>query len=149
MKAVVQRVSASKVIIDNNMFSSINDGLIIFLGIFKNDTEASAAYLAKKILDLRIFSDADDKMNLSLKDIYGELLIISQFTLCTDEEKSGNRPSFFRAEEPGKAEKLYEFFISELKRCYSADKVKQGVFAAKMKVEIVNEGPVTILLEKA
>jgi D-tyrosyl-tRNA(Tyr) deacylase len=148
VKAVVQRVKNASVIIGENVYSEIGQGLLILLGIFKDDSESPASYLAKKIIDLRIFSDENDKMNLSLKDINGEALVISQFTLCTDDEKSGNRPSFFKAESPDKAKKLYDYFIKEMKNYYESDKVREGEFAATMKVNLVNDGPVTIILDK-
>ncbi|TRZ64188.1 D-tyrosyl-tRNA(Tyr) deacylase [bacterium] len=148
MIAVIQRVEKSGVIIDEKEYSSIGKGLLVLLGIKKGDTEKNAGLLAKKIIDLRIFQDINGKMNLSLKDIKGELLVISQFTLCTDNEAGGNRPSFTNAEEPVKAKDLYEDFIRELKNIYPAEKIKSGIFGAEMNVNLINKGPVTIILEK-
>jgi len=148
MKAVVQRVDYVKVIIDEKVYSSIGKGLLVLLGVMKNDTEEIATKLAHKIIDLRIFEDSNDKMNLSLKDIEGEVMVISQFTLCTDNEKSGNRPSFSFAEEPEKAKTLYEHFIKECCKYYNSKCVKSGIFGAMMRIELVNNGPVTIILER-
>ena len=148
MIAVIQRVSSASVEIENQLHASIGEGLLVLLGVKKGDTEDNAKQLSKKTVDLRIFQDNEDKMNLSVKDIKGELLIISQFTLCTDNDKSGNRPSFTFAEEPEKAKHLYEIFINDLKIYYDKDKILSGKFAARMKINLVNEGPVTIILEK-
>ena len=148
MIAVIQRVSEASVEIDGKEYSSIGQGYLVLLGIKKGDEESSASALAKKIIDLRIFQDDAGKMNLGLRDVDGEVLVISQFTLCTDDSKSGNRPSFTLAEEPGRANELYEFIVREMKEYYQAKKIKTGVFAAEMKVSLVNEGPVTIILDK-
>ncbi|MCB0723451.1 MAG: D-tyrosyl-tRNA(Tyr) deacylase [Ignavibacteriae bacterium] len=148
MIAVIQRVSEASVEIDGKEYSSIGQGYLVLLGIKKGDGEANASPLAKKIIDLRIFQDDAGKMNLGLRDVDGEVLVISQFTLCTDDSKSGNRPSFTMAEEPGRANELYEFIVKEMKEYYQAEKIKTGVFAAEMKVSLVNEGPVTIILDK-
>lgn len=148
MIAVVQRVTESGVEVENEIISKINFGLVVFLGIKKGDTEEFADYLAKKILNLRIFSDDNGKMNLSVKDIMGEILVISQFTLCTDNTKSGNRPSFTLAEEPVRANALYEYFVKKMKVEYSQEKIFTGIFSAHMRINILNDGPVTILLEK-
>lgn len=148
MIAVVQRVLNSSVEIDGIEKCRISNGLLVFLGIKKGDTEKNADYLINKIINLRIFSDNLGKMNLSVKDIDGDILIISQFTLCTDNTKSGNRPSFTFAEEPGKANELYEYFIHQAEIEYKKDKIYSGIFSAHMKISILNDGPVTILLEK-
>jgi D-tyrosyl-tRNA(Tyr) deacylase len=148
MKAIIQRVKCSSVIVDEKIISEIKNGLLVFLGIEKNDIQNNAIILANKIINLRIFSDSMDKMNLSVKDISGEIMVISQFTLCTDTTKSGNRPSFSNAEFPEKAEQIYKFFIDELKKIYIRDKIKSGLFAAYMNITLINDGPVTILLEK-
>ncbi len=148
MIAVVQRVTKSGVEVEGEIISQINLGLVVFLGIKKGDTEEFAGYLAKKILNLRIFSDDNGKMNLSVKDIMGEILVVSQFTLCTDNTKSGNRPSFTMAEEPERANFLYEYLVKKMKDEYSEDKIFTGIFSAHMHISILNDGPVTILLEK-
>lgn len=148
MIAVVQRVSSASVEIEAKEHSSIGQGYLVLLGIKKGDTEENASVIAKKIIDLRIFQDDAGKMNLGLRDVGGEVLAISQFTLCTDDSKSGNRPSFTMAEAPARANELYEFIIKEMKSYYEDSKIKTGVFAAEMKVSLVNEGPVTIILEK-
>ncbi len=148
MKAVIQRVKTAKITIDGKVYSGIKQGLLVLLGIMKNDTSAYADFLAKKITNLRIFSDNDDKMNLSVKDIEGEIMVVSQFTLCTDDKKSGNRPSFFMAEQPDRAKIIYEEFIGMCGRYYKEKKIKQGVFAAMMEISLINDGPVTIILEK-
>lgn len=148
MITVVQRVNNSSVEVDGSIISKISVGLLIFLGVKKGDTESNADYLSKKVINLRIFPDNEEKMNLSVKDIKAEILVISQFTLCTDNTKSGNRPSFTMAEEPEKANKLYEYFIKMLKEEYDDNKIFSGVFSAHMNINILNDGPVTILLEK-
>lgn len=148
MIAVVQRVTKSDVEVEGKIISRINSGLVVFLGIKKGDIEEFADYLAKKILNLRIFSDDYGKMNLSVKDIMGEILVVSQFTLCTDNTKSGNRPSFTIAEEPERANALYEYLVKKMKDEYSGEKIFTGIFSAHMHISILNDGPVTILLEK-
>jgi D-tyrosyl-tRNA(Tyr) deacylase len=148
MIAVVQRVSRASVTIEEKVYSEISKGFLVLLGIKKGDMETATRTLAKKIIDLRIFPDYNGKMNLSLRDVGGEVLVISQFTLCTDNEKSGNRPSFVFAEEPKRASMLYDKFVNEMKDYYEKEKVFEGVFAAYMKIKLVNDGPVTIILEK-
>ena len=148
MIAVVQRVSEASVIIDDKIHNKIRRGFLVLLGIKKGDTITSLKTLAKKVIDLRIFPDENEKMNLSLKDVDGEVLVVSQFTLCSDNDKSGNRPSFIFAEEPDKASVLYYKFINELKEHYKSNKVFGGVFAAYMKIKLENDGPVTIILER-
>ena len=148
MKAVIQRVKSASVSIDGEVYSKIGSGLLILLGVCKDDKDEYAQMMARKIADLRIFSDDEGKMNLSVIDINGELLVISQFTLCNDKDKSGNRPSFMKAEVPERADKLYKDLVNELSAFYEFDKIKTGVFAASMEVELINDGPVTIILEK-
>lgn len=145
MLAAVQRVSEASVQIDGRMHASVGRGLLVFLGISDDDGESDAEYLAGKIVRMRIFGDAEGKMNLSVSDVEGELLIISQFTLLADTRK-GNRPSFIRAARPEKAVPLYEVFI---KKCEAelGRPVKTGVFGADMKVGLINDGPVTILID--
>ena len=144
MKAVVQRVRATKLSVGGNLVSEIPFGLTVFLGIKTGDEEAQAAYLMKKIANLRIFEDENGKMNLSVKDVGGEVLLVSQFTLYGD-ASHGNRPSFTLAERPERAEALYEFAVKELSS--HGVVVKKGIFGADMKIEQYNDGPVTILLE--
>lgn len=148
MIAVIQRVSKASVSINGAVHSDIGRGYMVLLGIKKGDSDQNAVALAKKIVDLRIFEDPEGKMNLGLRDIDGEILAISQFTLCTDNTKSGNRPSFTLAEEPKEANRLYELVVNEMKQYYDPEKIKTGVFAAEMQISLVNEGPVTIILEK-
>ena len=148
MIAVIQRVSEASVTIDNILYGKISKGLLVLLGVKSGDNEEQAKYLSKKIADLRIFSDEQGKMNLSVKAIQGEILVISQFTLCADNGKSGNRPSFVLAEKPERANELYELMVTELKILLGKEKIKTGVFAANMKVGLVNDGPVTIILER-
>ncbi len=148
MIAVVQRVSEASVIIEDKVHNKIGRGFLVLLGIKKGDTETSLKTLVKKVIELRIFPDENGKMNLSLKDVDGEVLVISQFTLCSDNEKSGNRPSFIFAEKPEKASALYDKFLDELREYYKSDKVFGGVFAAFMKIKLENDGPVTIILER-
>lgn len=148
MIAAIQRVSNAEVKIDGKVHSSIGPGLLVFLGIRKGDTDNELKYIARKLTEIRIFSDENDRMNLNIKDIGGEIMLISQFTLCADTQKSGNRPSFTLAETPEIAEILYEKTKSELANLYGFEKIKSGVFAAKMDISLTNLGPVTILLEK-
>ena len=145
MKLLVQRVNYASVKVDNQTIGKINKGLLVFLGITHTDNEKIADYLVKKLLNLRIFEDENGKMNLSVKDINGELLIISQFTLYAN-TKDGNRPSFIDAAEPAYANELYEYFITKCKD--SGITVQTGEFGADMKVELLNDGPVTVMLEK-
>lgn len=144
MKALIQRVKTAKVLIDGSVYSEINEGLLVFLGVEKADNQEDIFWLCKKIRNLRIFPDENDKMNYSLLDIGGEVLIVSQFTLPADCRK-GNRPSFDNSEDPVIAKQMYEDFITEL----SVDnvKVKTGVFGAMMDIELTNWGPVTFMLE--
>ena len=144
MKVVIQRVIKSSVRINNKEVAKIGKGFSILLGISKDDNFEKADYIIKKIYNLRVFSDENDKMNLSIQDINGELLIVSQFTLYADCKK-GNRPSFINAATPEEAEKIYEYFINECKK--NNLKVETGEFGADMKVELINDGPVTIILE--
>ena len=144
MRAVVQRVSRAKVTVDGELTGEIGRGILLLLGVSRDDSEKEALYLLEKTLNLRIFEDSEDKMNLSLLDIQGELLVVSQFTLYGDARK-GRRPSFIEAAAPAEANRLYEFFVSEARRQIS--KVETGRFQAMMDVELVNDGPVTILLD--
>ena len=147
MRAIVQRVSSSKVSVDNETAGSINKGLMVLLGVGRDDTRQDLEYLADKIVNLRIFEDENKKMNLSVLDVNGELLVVSQFTLYADCRK-GNRPSFTDAAPPEMANKLYVEFVEYIRNKYPL-KVETGVFQAEMLVEIHNDGPVTIFLESA
>ena len=144
MKAVIQRVKKTALRVDGELISEIPFGLTVFLGVKTGDTEKEAAYIAKKIAGMRIFEDENGKMNLSVQDVGGEVLLVSQFTLYGDATK-GNRPSFTLAARPELAEPLYEYTAQELSS-YGVT-VKKGVFGADMKIEQNNDGPVTILLE--
>ncbi len=144
MIAVVQRVLSSRVTVDKVTVGEIKKGLNVLLGIAQGDNEKDVQYLAKKICDLRIFQDDKGKMNLSIKDIAGQMLIISQFTLLADTKK-GNRPSFTNAAEPQQAQKLYEEFIKNVG--FQGISAQQGIFGANMLVEIFNDGPVSIILD--
>lgn|SRR5574344_535161 len=143
MKAVVQRVNSASVEINNKLYSSIKSGILVLFCVEKNDSEQNIDWFVKKILSLRIFEDSQQKMNLSVKDIQGEILVVSQFTLAADCKK-GSRPSFDNAELPQRAEKLYEIFIQKLKM--SDIPVQTGKFGAMMNVSLVNNGPVTFVL---
>ena len=146
MRAAVQRVKTASVIINNNNYSSINQGLLVLLGISVNDKDPDLDYIIDKIINLRIFTDDNGKMNNDITSIQGEFLIVSQFTLYGDARK-GRRPSFIEAEKGEKAENIYNIFIEKLKNQYSPEKVESGKFGAKMEVSLVNNGPVTILLD--
>ena len=146
MKLVVQRVKYSSVTVDDKIVGKIDKGYMVLLGVGPDDTEEIADYLVQKLVKLRIFEDENGKINLSIKDIDGELLIISQFTLYAD-CSGGNRPSFTSAAKPDKANELYEYFIKKCKE-ENIKKVEHGIFGADMKVELLNDGPVTIILEK-
>ena len=147
MRALVQRVSEGSVRIDNpDHFEEIKKGMVILLGIKEGDSEDDMIFTADKCSNLRIFEDENQKMNLSVKDINGEVLVISQFTLYGDARK-GNRPSFTEAARPETAELLYQKFIERMKNNLGADKIKSGIFGAMMMVKIMNDGPVTILVE--
>ncbi|MBX3008009.1 MAG: D-tyrosyl-tRNA(Tyr) deacylase [Melioribacteraceae bacterium] len=147
MRAVIQRVSAGSVKIEApEHYEEIGKGMVILLGVKIGDTDGDAIYLADKCCNLRIFEDSNDKMNISLKDINGEALVISQFTLFGDTRK-GNRPSFSEAAEPESANQLYEKFIEQMKKNLSNEKVKKGIFGAMMEVKIINTGPVTLIVE--
>lgn len=145
MKIVVQRVKNAKVEVENKVVGEIKKGFLVLLGVTHTDTKENVDYLVKKLCNLRVFSDENDKMNLALKDIQGELLIVSQFTLYADCAK-GNRPAFIDAARPEQAEELYEYFCSECEK--NNIKVEKGIFGAAMQVSLVNDGPVTIIIEK-
>jgi D-aminoacyl-tRNA deacylase len=146
MRAVVQRVREGSVAIDEKIHSSIKRGYVILLGIRNGDTEKDALFLADKCSSLRVFEDAAGKMNLGLKDVDGSVLVVPQFTLYGNAQK-GNRPSFSDAASPGKAEPLYEKFVNRMRENLGAGKVVTGVFRAMMDVRLVNDGPVTIVIE--
>jgi D-tyrosyl-tRNA(Tyr) deacylase len=144
MRAVLQRVSQAEVRVAGEVIGSIGRGFVILLGVAKDDTEKDAACIADKTLGLRVFADAAGKMNLALRQVGGELLVISQFTLLADTE-SGRRPSFIRAAAPEEAKRLYELFLSLVRN--DGVKVETGEFGATMAVSLINEGPVTIILD--
>ena len=145
MRFLIQRVKKAQVDVDNKTVGKIDNGFLVFIGITHKDTKEIADYLVKKLINLRIFEDEKGKMNLSLNDVKGSILLVSQFTLyanCLE----GNRPSFTEAAKPDFANELYEYIIDECKK--KNDKVQTGIFGADMKIELVNDGPVTIILEK-
>lgn len=144
MRVVVQRVKHASVTINGTVNGKINNGFLVLLGVQSTDSEQDVDYLVKKVTNLRIFSDENDKMNLSLKDVNGELLIVSQFTLYAN-CKEGNRPSFVEAAKPNIAIPLYEYFVSECKKIIPV--VETGIFGADMKVDLLNDGPVTIIMD--
>ena len=145
MKAVIQRVKYTRLSVDGKEISTIGQGLTVYFGVEKGDSEETTAYFAKKIANMRIFEDENGKMNLSVKDVKGEVLLVSQFTLMAD-CAHGNRPSFTLAEEPASADRLYHKCGEEIRA--EGIPVKYGVFGADMKIEQINDGPVTIILEK-
>ena len=145
MKVVIQRVKNASVEVDNKIVGQIEKGFLVLVGIKVGDTKEQADYLVKKVCNLRVFTDENGKMNLSLKDVNGKLLIVSQFTLygnCND----GNRPSFIEAARPEEAIPLYEYFCGECAK--NGIEVQRGIFGADMKVQLLNDGPVTIIVEK-
>jgi len=144
MRVVVQRVKHASVTINGTVNGKINNGFLVLLGVQSTDSEQDVDYLVKKVTNLRIFSDENDKMNLSLKDVNGELLIVSQFTLYAN-CKEGNRPSFVEAAKPDIAIPLYEYFVSECKKIIPV--VETGIFGVDMKVDLLNDGPVTIIMD--
>lgn len=144
MRAVVQRVTEGDVTVENQITGSIEAGYVVLLGVEDTDTEKDADYLAEKIVGLRVFEDDEDKMNLSLQDVGGQMLVVSQFTLLADARK-GRRPNFVKAARPDKAKKLYDHFVRRVKEM--GIPVAEGVFQTHMLVRIHNDGPVTILLD--
>ena len=144
MKIVIQRVSEASVKVDGKIVGEIGKGLMLLVGIDENDEKADADWLVQKVLNLRIFGDEDDKLNLSVKDISGEILCISQFTLIADYKK-GNRASFIKAAKPDKAVPLFDYFKEEITK--SGLKTESGIFGADMKVSLINDGPVTIVMD--
>lgn len=145
MKLVVQRVKNAKVDVEGKTVGAIEKGFLVLLGVTHSDTKENADYLVKKLCNLRVFEDENEKMNLSLKDVNGNLLIVSQFTLYAD-CTGGNRPSFVNAAKPDIANELYEYFCDRCKE--NGIEVQKGIFGADMKVSLLNDGPVTIILEK-
>ena len=146
MKFVIQRVTHADVSVDHNIVGSIDKGFMVLIGINNTDTTQIADKMIKKLVNLRIFEDANGKTNLSLNDVDGSLLLISQFTLYADSMSSGNRPSFIEAARPEEAIPLYEYFCE--KCAQNGIEVQSGIFGADMKVELLNDGPVTIVIEK-
>lgn len=144
MKIVIQRVSEASVKVDGKIVGEIGKGLMLLAGVDENDEKTDADWLVQKVLNLRIFGDEDDKLNLSVKDISGEILCISQFTLIADYKK-GNRPSFIKAAKPDKAVPLFDYFKEEIAK--SGLKTESGIFGADMKVSLINDGPVTIVMD--
>lgn len=145
MKLVIQRVERSQVTVDEKITGKIGRGFLVLLGVGPYDTKETVDYLVKKLCNLRVFMDENEKMNLSVKDIDGELLIVSQFTLYADCQK-GNRPSFVNSAKPELANELYEYFVEKCRN--EVKNVQTGIFGAHMKVDLINDGPVTIILEK-
>lgn len=145
MRFLVQRVTEASVTVDNNVTGKIGKGYLVLIGITHNDTKDNADYLINKLLNLRVFCDENDKMNLNINQVKGELLLVSQFTLYAN-TSHGNRPDFLEAAKPDYAEELYEYIIQKCKD--KGIKVQTGLFGADMKVHLLNDGPVTIMLEK-
>lgn len=146
MRVLIQRVKRGSVSIEDKVFSRIDKGMVIFCGVKEGDTDEDAKYLAHRCANLRIFEDENDKMNLSVLDIKGQALVVSQFTLYGDTRK-GHRPSYIEAAKPETAERLYNLFCSCLEENIGHGNVSTGVFRAMMEVEIINDGPVTVMVE--
>jgi len=147
MRVIIQRVARASVSIDDAKVSEIGAGVLALAGFRESDTDKELEWMAKKLPDLRIFEDSEGKMNLSLRDIGGSILVVSQFTLYGDARK-GNRPSFMTAARPEIATKLYDRFVLLLRTELGVERVREGIFQAMMEVELVNSGPVTIMLER-
>jgi len=145
MRILIQRVLEAKLAIDEKVKAEIARGLLVFIGVTEEDTQEDIDYLIKKMLNLRIFSDSEGKMNLSLQDVAGELLCVSQFTLYAATKK-GNRPSYIRSAKPVLAKKIYDLFIRKTEEIL-AKKIQTGIFGADMKISLVNDGPVTVLID--
>jgi len=145
MRLVLQRVKSARVISNNRLISEIRKGLLIFLGVGKGDKKEDCDYLAEKIAKMRIFENPEGKFDLSLLDIKGDVMIVSEFTLYADTKK-GNRPDFVKAETKEKAQNLYNLFITSMRRY--VDNIQSGEFGSKMEVELINDGPVTIIMER-
>lgn len=145
MRAVIQRVSYATLFIDDEVYSKINKGLLILIGVENNDRINDIKWLAKKICEIRIFSDSNKKLNLSVRHILGEIMVVSQFTLLASTKK-GNRPSYIKALKPKEAIKVYNNFIAELEKTFMK-KIKTGLFGKEMKIELENDGPVTIIID--
>ena len=145
MRAVIQRVNYARLFIDDEVYSKINKGLLILIGVENNDRINDIKWLAKKICEMRIFSDSNKKLNLSVRDILGEIMVVSQFTLLASTKK-GNRPSYIKASKPKEAIKVYNNFIAELEKTFMK-KIKTGLFGKEMKIELENDGPVTIIID--
>lgn len=145
MKLVIQRVIEANVSVNDEEISKIEKGYLVLIGIKNSDTKANADYLVNKLINLRIFEDENDKLNLSIKDVNGELLLVSQFTLYGDCSR-GNRPSFIEAARPEDAQKIYDYFVQECKKHIQI--VKEGIFGSNMKINLTNYGPTTIIIEK-
>ncbi len=146
MKAVIQRVKRASVTVDGKITGEVGKGFLVLLGVVQGDTEEEMRLLAKKVAQIRIFTDENDKMNLSLDKVDGEVLVVSQFTLCAD-VSHGRRPSFIGSAPPDTANALYEKFCDELTAVHGVKKVAKGVFGADMAVELINDGPVTIIMD--
>ena len=145
MRAVIQRVSYARLFVDDEVYSKINKGLVILIGVENNDRTNDIKWLAKKICEMRIFSDSNKKLNLSVRDILGEIMVVSQFTLLASTKK-GNRPSYIKALKPKEAIKVYNNFIAELEKNFMK-KIKTGLFGKEMKIELENDGPITIIID--
>lgn len=144
MRAVIQRVSQSRVLVQDEIVGQIERGLLVLLGVEQGDTVSDLDYLVKKTLNLRVFEDSDGKMNLALRDVEGQLLVVSQFTLLGD-VRQGNRPSFIQAAPPTQANEMYEQFVAKVRTAGVV--VQTGVFRANMQVQLTNDGPVTIIID--